>query len=68
MKKSLKKVFMRLTKKKENYIQATFLKYLVMNKVDLVTNKSKFRDMQNELDDIGHFEKYFIYQQQLDLD
>ena len=30
-----------------------------MNKVDLVTNKIKFREMQNELEDLGVFEKIF---------
>lgn len=32
---------------------------LVLNKVDLVTNKLKLRELQNELDDIGLFEKIF---------
>ena len=32
---------------------------LVLNKVDLVTNKAKFRNLQNELEDLGHFEKIF---------
>lgn len=32
---------------------------LVLNKVDLVTNKIKFRDLQNELEDLGEFEKVF---------
>lgn len=32
---------------------------LVLNKVDLVTSKVKFRDMQNELEDLGNFEKVF---------
>ena len=32
---------------------------LVMNKVDLVTNKQKLRDLQNELEDLGNFEKIF---------
>lgn len=32
---------------------------LVMNKVDLVTNKVKLRDLQNELEDLGNFEKIF---------
>lgn len=32
---------------------------LVLNKVDLVTNKMKFREMQNELEDLGEFEKIF---------
>ncbi len=32
---------------------------LVLNKVDLVTNKRKLRELQNELDDIGEFEKIF---------
>ena len=32
---------------------------LVLNKVDLVTNKLKFRELQNELEDLGEFEKIF---------
>jgi GTPase len=32
---------------------------LVLNKVDLVTNKIKFRELQNELEDLGEFEKIF---------
>jgi GTPase Era involved in 16S rRNA processing len=31
----------------------------VLNKVDLVTNKIKFRELQNELEDLGEFEKIF---------
>ena len=30
-----------------------------MNKVDLVSNKLKFRELQNELEDLGEFEKIF---------
>lgn len=32
---------------------------LVLNKVDLVTNKTKFRDLQHELEDLANFEKVF---------
>jgi len=32
---------------------------LVLNKVDLVTNKAKLRNLQNELEDLGNFEKIF---------
>ena len=32
---------------------------LVMNKVDLVTNKVKMRSLQNEIEDLGEFEKIF---------
>lgn len=32
---------------------------LVLNKVDLVANKMKFRELQNELEDLGEFEKIF---------
>jgi GTP-binding protein Era len=32
---------------------------LVLNKVDLVTNKVKLRTLQNELEDLGSFEKIF---------
>jgi GTPase len=32
---------------------------LVLNKVDLVSNKLKFRELQNELEDLGEFEKIF---------
>ncbi|CDW81315.1 gtpase era [Stylonychia lemnae] len=32
---------------------------LVLNKVDLITNKQKLRDLQNELEDLGNFEKIF---------
>lgn len=32
---------------------------LIMNKVDLVSNKVKMRNLQNELEDLGNFEKIF---------
>ena len=31
----------------------------MLNKVDLVANKQKFRTLQNELEDLGEFEKIF---------
>lgn len=42
-----------------DYEAKTISSILVMNKVDLVTNKRKLKSLQEELEDIGHFDKVF---------
>eukprot|EP00347_Sterkiella_histriomuscorum_P018863 403343883 len=53
------KGFYEMTEQEKEFQTYNIPSLLILNKVDLVTNKGKLRDLQNELEDLGNFEKIF---------